>query len=212
MEILKKRGGSGTPLLLKALARARLLKALARAPGAVIPKPAQPRGARASGFLSSRLSSRSFQCLLRGVGSACVCCMLRHRSYVASCVWRLCRVAHWLSRTMLRACCCLCAARCSPHTECGDAVCFLVASRMCSRPLACRLLTDARCPLHAVRCLFHVACGLLRAACCMLHVACCLALCMSVLFATYCPLHGACCLDVVCCTRVVRRIFPVAFA
>ena len=67
--------------------------------------PTQHRGARASGFLSSQLSSRALHCLLRVVGFVCVCCMLRHRSYVASCVRRLCRVAHWLSRTMLRTCC-----------------------------------------------------------------------------------------------------------
>ena len=87
------------------------------------------------------VSSRTFQCSVVPVPRV-FCCMLRPRTCVASCVWRLCRVAHGLSRTMLRTCCCLSAARCSPHTKCGDAVCFLVASRMCSRPLACRLLSD----------------------------------------------------------------------
>ena len=59
--------------------------------------PTQHRGARASGFLSSHLSSRALHCLLRVVGFVCVCCMLRHRSSVASCVRRQCRAAHWLS-------------------------------------------------------------------------------------------------------------------
>ena len=63
------------------------------------------------------ISHLTLHCLLRVVGSICVCCMLRHGSYVASCVWRLCRVAHWLSRTMLRACCWLSAFRCSPHPK-----------------------------------------------------------------------------------------------
>jgi hypothetical protein len=40
----------------------------------------QPRGARASGFLSSHLSSRALHFLLRVVGSMSVCCMLRHGS------------------------------------------------------------------------------------------------------------------------------------
>jgi hypothetical protein len=118
--------------------------------------------------------------------------MLRHRLYVASCVWRLRRAAHWLSSTMLRTCCCLSAARCSPHTKCGSAVCFLVASLMCSRPFACRLLSDARCPLHAVRCLFHVACGLLRAACCMVPCALHVIVVRYILPAAWRMLSGCC--------------------
>jgi hypothetical protein len=114
---------------------------------------------------------------------------------------------------------------------------FPIASRMCSRPLACRRLSDACCVLHAL----PVVCRLLRGVCrithvallslamlsvvrctlsvvfstlpvvrCMLHVACCLARCTSLLlFAAYCSLHGACCLDVACCMlRVVCCISP----
>jgi hypothetical protein len=143
--------------------------------------------------------------------------MLRHRTYVASCAWRLCRVAHWVSRTMLRACCCLSAARCSPHTKCGDAVCFLLH-------LAC-----ARVLLHAVCCLMHVVCCMLcpvspSSARCLPHVAvlpCCLvAGCLlpvvnglsqiprCMLHAARCPLHAACCmlrcmtlLSAACCLK-----------
>ena len=106
----------------------------------------------------------------------CLLHAARHGSYVASCVWRLCRVPHWLSRTMLRACCWLPAARCSPHTICGGAVCF---------PLQ---LASARVLLHVVCCLMHVVCcmrclvlpssarGVLHAACCLVTcrlVSCC---------------------------------------
>ena len=125
----------------------------------------------------------------------CLLHAARHGSYVASCVWRLCRVAHWLSSTMLRACCWLSAARCSPHTKCGSAGCFPLH-------LAC-----ARVLLHIVCCLFHVVCCmrclvLPSSARCLLHAACCLVSCCLV----------ACCqwsfpnstLSLACCT------FPVA--
>ena len=181
---------------------------------AVIPKHAQPRGARASGFLSSR----ALHCLLRVVGSACVCWMLRPRSYVASCVWRLCRVAHWLSSTMLRACCWMSAARCSPHTKCGDAVCFrlhLANARVLLHVVCCLmhvvccmcclvLPSSARCLLHAAcylvsccllaRCQWSFTNSTLCVACCTLAVACCMLRCTSLLSAACCWKSRACCL------------------
>jgi hypothetical protein len=128
--------------------------------------------------------------------------MVRHGSYVASCAWRPCRVAHWLSSTMLRACCWLCAGRCSPRTKCGSAVCLPLQ-------LACvSTLHTSSC--HAVCCLLHVVCYLLavsfctllvgcsslRDGCCRLHVAWCMlhAICCLLLR----PLHHACCHDACC--------------
>jgi hypothetical protein len=131
--------------------------------------------------------------------TSCVCCILRHRSCVASCVWRLCRVAHWLSSTMLRACCCLSAARCSPHTKCGDAVCFMWQ-------LACARVLLHRCTL-SVACVAWF-CPLLRGVCCMPHVAllpsCLVAFCQwsftnSTMSVACCMLHAACCVECRCC-------------
>jgi hypothetical protein len=121
-------------------------------------------------------------------------------------VWRLCRVAHWLSSTMLRACRCLSAARCSPHTKCGGAVCFLVASRMCSRPLACRLLSVARCLLHAL----PVFCAV-SAACCLVALLPCWQRCLvsmvfSTLSAVCCVLHGARCMLHAACLRCMSLL------
>jgi hypothetical protein len=85
---------------------------------------------------------------------------------------------------------------------------FPVASRMCSRALARRLLSDARCLLHALPGLRR----LLRGGCCMPHVAL-LACWLVALFPVVnglsqiprCPLHAA-----LCCVAVVRYIFPGA--
>ena len=204
-------------------------------PGA---SPTEPRGARASGFLSFHLSSRSLHCLLRVVGFVCVCCMLRHRSYVASCVWRLCRAAHWLSRPMLRACCWLCAARCSSHTKCGGAVCFLwhlACARVLLHVVCCLLhvVRWTRCLLVAVFCAVSAVCRMLPCRllpCCLLSVARCLLSFPRCLWSVACcilhaalrvacrcyslriaRMHRACCLAVVCCMRrVVCCIFPVA--
>jgi hypothetical protein len=105
---------------------------------------------------------------------------------VASCVWRPCRVAHWLSSTMLRACCWLCAARCLPRTECGTAVCFpsqlacvstLHASSCMSSDICC-LLHSARCLLVAILCAMAVACCTLLSACCTRSVVCCCVRCI----------------------------------
>jgi hypothetical protein len=64
--------------------------------------------------------------------------------------------------------------------------------------------------LHAACCMLRCM-SLLSAACCLDSGACCLLRgAWHLLFAAYCPLHAACCLEVVCCTRVVRYIFPVA--
>ena len=200
--------------------------------------PTQHRGARASGFLSSHLSSRALHCLLRVVGFVCVCCMLRHRSYVASCVRRLCRVAHWLSRPMLRACCWLCAARCSPHTKCGGAVCFLwhlACARVLLHVVCCLLhgICWMRCLLVAVFCAVSAVCRMLPCRllpCCLLSVARCLLSFPRCLWSVACcilhaalrvacrcyslriaRMHRACCLAVVCCMRrVVCCMFPVA--
>ena len=103
-------------------------------------------------------------CLLRDVCRLlhAACCVL-HRSYgdVASCVRRLCRVAHWLSHTVLRAWCWLCADRCSPHTKYGSAAC-------CMLQLAC-----ARVLLHVVCCLLHGVCCMLPVARCRWFAVCC---------------------------------------
>ena len=132
--------------------------------------PTHPRGARASGFHLSPLSSRALDCLLRVVASVCVCCMLRHRPYVASCVRRLCTSVP----------CCALVVECNASRMLQVVRCPLlvahemrqcrvcpVASRMCSRPLACRLLSVARCLLHAL----PGGCHLLRSVCRMPHVA-----------------------------------------
>ncbi len=77
------------------------------------PPPAQHARRCASVWISFA-SSRTLHFLLRVVGSVGVCCMLRHGSYgrVLHLVWRLCRVAHRLSSTILRAYSWLPAARC----------------------------------------------------------------------------------------------------
>ena len=86
------------------------------------------------------------------------------------CGVRVCRVAHWLSHTMLRACCWLYAVRCSPHTKYGSAACARV------------LLHVVCCLLHGVCCMLPVArrrliavCRPLRVACRLLHTARCMA-------------------------------------
>ncbi len=98
-----------------------------------------------------------------------------------------------------------------------------VAFRTCSRPLACRLLSDARCLLHAL----PVACRLLRGvsrmpqtACCPLpgclsFVACCLCNVVCGLLHARCPLHVAshvvvvrCMLHEVCSPLPVFRCPP----
>ncbi len=146
---------------------------------------------RCASFRISFVSSRTLHCLLRVVGSVWVCRMLRHVSYVASCVWRLCHVAHWVSSTMLRAHCWVSAAPCSPHTKCGSAVCFRLHLACARVPLhvVC-------CPLHVVcwmRCLLHAVFCAVSALCRMVPVVCCLVAC--------CPLHAVCCLFqvAVCC-------------
>ena len=140
------------------------------------------------------------------------CCLLQHRSYgdVASGLRRLCRVAHWLSHTMLRACCWLCAVRCSTHTSTAVqrvACCIsqvlasscMVSAFCCTLSVACCPLGVAGCLLSAARCLPSAACRMLRGVCCL--GACC------PLHAVCCLLHGVCCmssaafrpLQVVCC-------------
>jgi hypothetical protein len=136
--------------------------------------------------------------------------MLRHGSYVASCVWCPCRVAHWLSSTMLRACCWLCATRCSPRTKRGSAVCYplqlacvstLHASSCmssavgCTSSAICWLLHSARCLLVAILCAMSVACCTLRGACCTRSVVCCCVRC-----------HNACCIQscAACMVSVAR--------
>ena len=96
---------------------------------------------------------------------------------------------------MLRACCWLSAARCSPHTECGGAVCLLLH------------FANARVLLHVVCCLLSVVCCmrcLLLAVFCAVFPACrrppvvrCLVVCR--------PLHAVfATLSVVCCLHVAR--------
>ncbi len=100
---------------------------------------AQPRGARAPGSRSSRLVRFNACCVVPVPRVFAACCGTGRMSHL---VRRRCRVAHWLSSTMLGACCCLSAAL---RQRCV----FTVASRMCSRPLACRVLSVARCLLQA---------------------------------------------------------------
>ena len=68
---------------------------------------------------------------------------------------------------------------------------FPVASRMCSRPLACRLLSVARYPLDAL----PAGCCLLRGVCCLPHVALSPVALLSVVNGLSqiprCPLHAA---------------------
>jgi hypothetical protein len=150
--------------------------------------------------------------------------MLRPRSCVASCVWRLCRVAHWLPRTTLRACCWLCDARCSPHTKCGSAVCLLLhhawlassctsSAVCCPLRVACRLLRSvsrmssavccllnaavARCPFPVVSCVVFCA---VSAACCMPPVVYCLVVC--------CPVQAVCCRFRCVLLAVFCAVFP----
>jgi hypothetical protein len=116
---------------------------------------------------------------------------------------------------------------------------FSVAPRMCSRPLACRLLSVARYRLHAlpglaVFCLVSVAvlpcclvallpCSLLpvvngvfpiprcmlHAARCPLPVACCMLRCMWLLSAACCLKSGACCLLRVACRLLFAAYCPL---
>ena len=93
-----------------------------------------------------------------------------------------------------------------------------VASRMCSRPPACRLLPVARCRLHAARCPLsaagpHVA--LLSLAllhvCCPVHAVCCRFRAVYtkqgfLLHAARCPLPGACC-PLRCMTLLLAACF-----
>ena len=168
--------------------------------------PTQPRGARASGFLSSHLSSRALHGLLRVVGPMCVCCMLRHRSCVASCVWRLCRDAQWLTSTTLRACCSvrLSVARCCCTLSVGCAARCLPSFALC-------LLHAACCLLPVVRCTPSVVFSTLSVLCCMLPVARCMLRYMS--FAIRCMLHEVWRMLPVarCMSLVVRGILPGAW-
>ena len=139
---------------------------------------------------------------------------------------------------MLRACCCSSAARCSPHTKCGGAVCFLwhllasscMSSAVCCTVsvacVACGLQFSARClpsdvfclvlcclvvccPLHAVCCLFHVVCGLLHAACCMLPCALHVVVVRCMLLQVWRMLHVARFgLHVICCSLHIARCMP----
>ena len=171
-----------------------------------------------------------------------LCCVVSVLRVFAACcgtgrmlhlVCGVCRVARWLSSTMLRACCWLCAARCSPRTKCGGAVCFMLHPAC-----ACVLLHVIRCLMHVVccmrclvlpssaRCLLHAACCvlprclvaccqwsfpkfLLHAARCPLHAACCMLRCTTVLSAACCLKSGASCLFC-CALHFSRRMFPVA--
>jgi hypothetical protein len=147
------------------------------------------------------------------------CCLLRHRSYgdVASCARRLCRVAHWLSHTMLRACCWLCAVRCSPHTKYGSAACCLLHHLACARVLlhvVCCLLHGVCCMLPVARCRLFAVCCAMSAVCCMPHAAWCrlpcgaLSVARRLLSFPRCLLHAACCpLPVVCCMVSVALHF-----
>ena len=136
---------------------------------------------------------------------------------------RLCRVAHWLSSAMLRACCKLCAARCSSHTKCGSAVCVLwhlacarvllhvvccllhvvccmrclVVAIFCALSAACRMLPCCPLPvalLPVVRCTPSVVFSTLFVVYCMLPAARCMLRCMSWLLAACCLQSGACCM------------------
>ena len=160
------------------------------------PPPAQ-RAPRCASVRIAFVSSRV-------VGSVCVWCMLRHGSYgrVLHLVWRLCRVAHWLSRTTLRAYCWLPATRCYPHTKCGSAVCFLLhlaCARVLLHAVCCLLhvFRWMRCPLLAVFCAVSAACRRPPVSflpCCLLSVARCR------LSSPRCLLSVACCtLPVACC-------------
>jgi hypothetical protein len=160
----------------------------------------EPRGARASGLLSPQPCN-----LMR------VCCMLRHGSFVASCEWRPCRVAHWLSSAMLRACCCLCAARCSPRTNCGSAVRYplqlacvstlhasssMSSAVCCTSSAICCLLHSARCLLVAILCVRAVACCTLLCACCTRSFGCCCVRCImhaAIMHAAFSLAHLAWC-------------------
>ncbi len=104
---------------------------------------------------------------------------------------RVCRVAHWLSHTVLRACCWVCAVRCSPHTKYGSAACCLLH-------LAC-----ARVLLYVVCCLLHVVC-------CMLPVARCRLIAVCWAMSAVCCMPVACCLLPFCALSVARRLlsFP----
>ena len=114
--------------------------------------------------------------------------MLRHGSYVASCVWRLCRVAHWLSSTMPRACCWLSAARRTRNAAVPWGSCCIshvLASSCMSSAVCCPLSAAcvARCPFPVVCCVLFCA---VSAACRRPPVVYCLLVC--------CPSHAACCL------------------
>jgi hypothetical protein len=128
-------------------------------------KPGAASRCGASGFRSSHPVRFNACCVVSVPRVFAACCGTGRMLHL---VCGACRVAHWLSSTMLRACCLLCAARCSPHTKCGGAVCFL---------------------LHLA-----FACVLLHVVCCLLHVVCCMR-CLVLPSSARCLLHAACCLD-----------------
>jgi hypothetical protein len=158
--------------------------------------PAEPRGARASDFLSFHLSSRALHCLLRVVGSMRVCCTGR----------------------MLHLVCGVCAVLsgcCLSHTACRR-LHFPVACCMSSN--ACCTFSGGACPL---RCLRH--CCPLDRVCCTFSAACCLLSVVCGLFSVARPRapvsHGVRCLSpvprrissrsalcVVCCTLHDARL------
>ena len=208
---------------------------------AVAASPTQHRGARVSGFLSSHLSFRSSHLVRFNA-----CCVLPVPRVLAACcgtgrmLHLVCGVCAVL-RTGCRVQCCAHAAACplpaARRTRNVAVPC--VSCGMCSRPLACRLLSVARYLLHAlpvvcsflrgvccltyfasfsvallsvVRCTLSVVFSTLSVVCCMLHAACFLARCMSLLSAACCLKSGACCMLPFsgCMSFVVRCILPAA--
>jgi hypothetical protein len=108
----------------------------------------------------------------------------------------------WLSSTMLRACCWLCAARCAPRTKYGSAVCLPMQLACVSTLHASSCMSSAVCcTSSAVCCLVHSARCLLVAILCAMSVACC------TLLAACCTLLGACCTRsvVCCCVRCIMH-------
>ncbi len=117
-------------------------------------RPSVPRGARVSGFRSPHHVHCIACCELSvpfvlvaccGTGRMVVCCIL---CGVCAVLRTGCRVQFYAHT----AGCPLPASRCSPHTKCGSAVCFLL-HLACARVLlhaACRLMHIVCC--NAVRC------------------------------------------------------------
>jgi hypothetical protein len=127
-----------------------------------------------------------------------------------------------LSHTMLRACCWVCAVRCSPHTKYGSAACCLL-HLACARILlhvVCYLLHGVCCMLPVARCRLFAVCCAMSAGCCVPHAARCLLPCcvLSVarrlLSSPRCLLHAGtlpvagCLLHGICCVAC-RLLFAV---